>query len=310
MLTSLVLSLVSAMGLFLMTLSLRWVHGPRQLRRIRDLRSEARPAKSTDSVLETVRTHGLEAALRQADLAISPTQFVHSALLLGLGAFVVGLLVSRGVLVGVFAILVTEVLYVSWLTWRRDSRRLAYEEAIADLCDRLSAGALLTGTLQGAMNHAADSAPEILQEDVEYIASQLSQTGRVRTAFVDVVERRRSTSLGLLADTLDIWSLRGTTLPLQDILSPLSTTIRAIAGEGKRMNSELSGTRLTMVIVSLAPAGFVLLMRLNAPELDRIYASSTGQWIQIAAYTIAGVGFLFGQRILQKVQAVLEIEKE
>lgn len=310
MLTTLILSMVTATGLFLMTLSLRRVPGSHQLRRIQALREESRPDEAGGSLLGTLRSRGLDAALRQADLAITPTQFLHTALLLGLSAFLAGLLISRGLPVAVFAAAVSVVLYLAWLTWRRDSRRLAYEEAIADLCDRLAAGALLTGTLQGAMTHAADSAPEILQDDVAYIASQLSQSGQVHSAFADVLERRRSTALGLLADTLSVWSLRGATLPLQELLTPLSSTIRALAGEGKRMHSELSGTRLTMVIVSLAPAGFVLLMRLNTPALARLYASPTGQWIQLAAYTIAGTGYLLGQRILQRVQAVLTLGKE
>jgi len=310
MLTLILQSVIAAAGLFLMILSLRWVPGPRQLRRIQDLRLGGHPAEDQGTdVVQTFRTRGLEAALLQADLPVHPARFLQSALLLGLAGLAVGWLLG-GVLVAGFCAAASLVGYLYWLSWRRDSRRLAYEEALADLCDRLAAGALLTSTLQGALAHAAESAPEILRTDVAYIASQLSQTGRVQTAFAEVLERRRSSALQLLADTLDVWSRRGATLPLQDILAPLATSIRDMAAAGKRMNSELSGTRMTLLIVSLAPTGFVLLLRLTTPALDQIYASPAGQWIQIAAYTIAGTGFLLGQRMLQRVQAVLTLEEK
>ncbi len=310
MLTLILLSLIAASGLFLMSLSLHWVPGPRQLRRIRDLRAGSHPAEDVPGTLvHTVRTRGLEAALLQADLPVHPARFVQSAVLLGLAGLAAGWLLG-GLLVAGFCAAASLVGYLYWLFWRRDSRRLAYEEALADLCDRLAAGALLTSTLQGALSHAAESAPQILRADVAYIASQLSQTGRVPAAFAEVLERRRSTALQLLADTLGVWSRRGATLPLQDILAPLATSIREMAAAGKRMNSELSGTRMTLLIVSLAPAGFVLLLRLTTPALDHIYASPAGQWIQVAAYTIAGTGFLLGQRMLQRVQAVLTLEED
>jgi len=92
------------------------------------------------------------------------------------------------------------------------------------------------------------------------------------------------------------------------VLAPLSGTIRAIAMEGRRMNSELTRARWQLFIVAIAPAGFVLLLRLTSPSMDRIYASMTGQIVQIVAYTIAVAGFLLGQRTMRRVRRVMEVE--
>jgi Flp pilus assembly protein TadB len=255
-----------------------------------------------------MRTRGLDATIAQADLNVTPAGFIRTGFLLVLLGLAVGYLVSGGLLVAVFMGAATGVLYVYWLQWRRDEKRLEYEEALADMCDRLAAGATLTSTLQGAMNHAAETAPEIVKEDFNFIAAQLTQTASVKTAFGDVVKRRRSYSLALMADTLEVWALRGATISLQEVLAPLSGTIRAVAMEGRRMNSELTRARWQLFIVAVAPAMFVLLLRLTTPAMDQMYVSLTGQIVQMVAYTIAAVGFLLGQRTMQRVRRVMEVE--
>lgn len=306
-------ALIFGVGILTITVSLRWARAGKNLKRISTLRRAADETIDVeapeDDLMRSMRTRGLDATLAQADLNVTRAGFIRSGLLLVLLGVAVGYLVSGGLLVALFVGAATAVLYVYWLQWRRDEKRLEYEEALADMCDRLSAGATLTSTLQGAMNHAAETAPEIVREDFNYIASQLTQTASVKSAFKDVVARRRSYSLALMADTLEVWALRGATISLQEVLAPLSSTIRAVAMEGRRMNSELTRARWQLAIVAIAPAFFVLLLRLTTPAMDRIYASATGQIVQIVSYTIAAGGFLLGQRTMQRVRRVMDIER-
>jgi len=123
-----------------------------------------------------------------------------------------------------------------------------------------------------------------------------------------VQRARRSTSLDLLVDTIAVWSNRGATIPLQQILSPLSTTFRETASERKRMQSELSGVRSQMRLVAVAPVILVALLRFSSPALATIYASPSGELLQTVAYMLALVGFLLGSRALANVSKVLEIE--
>ncbi|TFH33284.1 MAG: hypothetical protein E4G99_11630 [Anaerolineales bacterium] len=306
-------AILTGAGIFIFIVSLRWARTGRNLKRISELRRVADETLDVeppeDDLMRSMRTRGLDVTLAQADLDVTPTGFVRTGILLMLLGLAAGYLVSGGLLVAAFTGAATGVMYIYWLQWRRDEKRLEYEEALADMCDRLSAGATLTSTLQGAMNHAAETAPEIVKEDFNYIASQLTQTASVSTAFSDVVKRRRSYSLALMADTLEVWALRGATISLQEVLSPLSSTIRAVAMEGRRMNSELTRARWQLFIVAIAPAMFVLLLRLTTPAMDRMYASPTGQIVQIAAYTIAVAGFLLGQRTMQRVRRVMDVER-
>ena len=306
-------ALIFGVGILTITVSLRWARAGKNLKRISTLRRAADETIDVeapeDDLMRSMRTRGLDATLAQADLNVTRAGFIRSGLLLVLLGVAVGYLVSGGLLVALFVGAATAVLYVYWLQWRRDEKRLEYEEALGDMCDRLSAGATLTSTLQGAMNHAAETAPEIVREDFNYIASQLTQTASVKSAFKDVVARRRSYSLALMADTLEVWALRGATISLQEVLAPLSSTIRAVAMEGRRMNSELTRARWQLAIVAIAPAFFVLLLRLTTPAMDRIYASATGQIVQIVSYTIAAGGFLLGQRTMQRVRRVMDIER-
>jgi len=305
-------ALIAGAGLFVAVISLRWNRTGQNLKRITSLRRSAEETLEVESPEEdffrSVSQRGLDITLAQADLEVTPAGFVRTGILLGLVGLALGYLVSGGMLVSVFTAVGAIVLYVYWLQWRRDERRLLYEEALADMCDRIAAGATLTSTLQGAMNHAAETAPEIVKEDFNYIASQLTQTASVKTAFIDIVKRRGSYSLALMADTLEVWSLRGATISLQEVLAPLSGTIRAVALEGRRMNSELTRARWQLIIVAIAPAGFVLLLRLTSPSMDRVYASLTGQIVQVVAYTIAAAGFLLGQRTMRRVRRVMDVE--
>ena len=144
------------------------------MRRTADETLDVEPME--DDFFRSVSKRGLDVTLAQADLDVTPAGCVRTGILLGLVGLAGGYLVSGGLIVAAFTTVGSVVLYVYWLQWRRDEKRLEYEEALADMCDRISAGATLTSTLQGAMNHAAETAPEIVKEDFNYIASQLTQT--------------------------------------------------------------------------------------------------------------------------------------
>ena len=312
MITNLLLAFISAIGIFIIVIAPQWAKGRRNLSRIAALRGETEDSYMTgeedESFLRSLRRSGLDVAIAQADLPVTAAGFIRFGGILALAAFAVTYVMTGGLLVSAFVAFGSIVLYVYWLHWRRDEKRLEYEEALADMCDRIAAGAMLTSTLQGAMTHAAEVAPEILQEDFNYIAGQLSQTASIRSAFGSIIRNRKSYALELISNTLEVWALRGATMPLQQVLQPLSTTIREIAAERRRMASELSGVRRQMMIVAVAPVFFVALMRFSSPALARIYASPTGELLQIVAYVISAIGFLVGQRVLQGVQKILEVE--
>jgi len=314
--TNLLLAFIAAIGVLVIVLSLRWPQGKSQLRRIdtlkaADMEEEELIFMDEDGqFLKTAWSRGLDAAIGQADLPVTAAGFIRFGLLLTLVGFAITFVMTGGWLVSLFVAAGSLILYIYWLHWRRDEKRLEYEEALADMCDRISAGAMLTATLQGAMTHAADVSPEILKEDFNYIAGQLSQGASIRQAIDPIIHRRKSYALELIKETLEVWALRGAAISLQDVLHPLSQTIREISATRRRMVSELSGVRRQMMIVAIAPLFFVAMLRVSSPALSNVYNSALGQIMQIVAYAISAVGFLLGQRLVMNVQKFLEIESE
>ena len=314
--TNLLLAFIAAIGVLTIVMSLRWPQGRSQLRRIDMLKSASLEEEDLlymdqdEQFLKTAWSRGLDAAIGQADLPVTAAGFIRFGLLLALVGFALTFVMTGGWLVSLFVAAGSLVLYIYWLHWRRDEKRLEYEETLADMCDRISAGAMLTATLHGAMNHAADVSPEIMKEDFNYIAGQLSQGASIRQAFDPIIHRRKSYALELIRETLEVWALRGAAISLQDVLHPLSKTIREISSTRRRMVSELSGVRRQMMIVAIAPLFFVAVLRLSSPALSNVYSSSIGQIMQMVAYSISAVGFLLGQRVVMGVQKFLEIESE
>ncbi len=314
MLTNLLLAFIAGVGILLIFLAISTQPRPSSFERIERLsRGQAEvaegPHDTQDGFARTLRKRGLAAAIALADLPVTPAGFLRVGAAVGLLSFLVALLLSGAVLVSAFVGALGFVLYVQWLFQRRDAHRLEYEEALADLCDRLGVGAQLYGTLKGAVTHAAEMAPEAVKNDFSAIASQITGGASLRAAFEGVQQARASYSLDLLVDTLAVWQGRGATIPLHEILEPLSTTIRETAAERKRMVAELSLARNQMRLVAVAPLIFVGLLRFSSPAMAHIYASLTGQVVQITAYALALVGFILGQRALAGVARVLEIEE-
>ncbi len=314
MLTNIILAFSAGFGIFFIILSYRYQAPKRNLERLAALRKTseeiATESEPEDSFYRNLRYRGLDVALAQADLDVTTIGFIRVGILIAGITFALGVVISGGLLVALFMGGVSVFLYYFWLSLRRDAKKLEYEEAIADTCDRISAGAQLTPTLLGAITHAAETCPEIIKDDIVLISNQLSQGASIDIAFGEIVERRQSYSLGLMAQTLKIWSVRGTTFPLQEVIKPLKEAIRDMADTGRRMDAELTQSRLTATIVTIAPPIFVFFFRTAIPSTDPIYSSATGQMIQIFSYALSAIGFILTMRIIRNVRKVLEIQRD
>ncbi len=313
MLTNILLSITLGLGIFFIVISLRYQSPKKDLDRIIALSKTEEEAyasdEAEDSFYRNIRKRGLEVALAQADLPVTPAGFMRVGIIISVVTFALGYVISGGLIAAVFMALGSFYLYYFWLGLRRDSMKLDYEEAIADTCERLSAGAMLSPTIQGAISHAAETCPDIIKSDLVYIDNLLTQGAGIDAAFADVIERRQSYSLALMAQTLKIWSVRGTTTPLSEIIKPLKESIREMSDTGRRMNSELTQSRLTATIVTVAPPAFVLFYRIAIPSTDPIFSSFSGQLTQIIAYGLAAAGFMLCMRRIRKVRQVLDIEQ-
>ncbi len=306
MFVNLFLAALMGVGVFLMVTASAWGNTRGKLTRIERLQQEEeRPVFPT--FVQNLRYRGLSVALEQAELPVTRAEFLRFGLLIALGVGGVTFALTGSALTPLLVGAGSLVIYTQWLFWRRDRLRLAYEEALADLCDRMATGALLFGTLEGILMHAAQLAPEAVRADFTQIAADLSARSSPEEAFRRIRAARHSQSLDLLLDTLLIWRAHGVTRPLGEILSPLRGSLREMSAERRRIEAELTLPRFQMTFVALAPVLLVILLHNLMPPLAAIYDSPVGSLIQLVAFSIAALGWMWGQRVLARVQKVLEI---
>jgi Flp pilus assembly protein TadB len=260
------------------------------------------------SFFKNVRKHGFAIALVQAGLDITPMGFYRTGAVIAAVAGLAAYVLTGGYAVAGFVAIISIMLYLNWLFWRRDNNRMLYEEGLADVADAMAAGALITNTIKGSITHAAQLAPPAVREDFQHISSMITQGASIPEAFAEPRERRQSYSLDLLADTLFIWSTRGTTIPLSQVLNPLTKTIREMSSERRRMESELMGTRYQMILVAAFPFFMVFFMRTAFPDFRDFFTTEMGQLFQLISYSISTIGYVMAERVLGGVRKVLDVQ--
>ena len=83
-------------------------------------------------------THLLAAQFPQwAELPVTRAEFLRFGLLLALISAALTYTLTGAILTPLFVGAGSLLMYLQWLFWRRDALRVAYEEALADLCDRM-----------------------------------------------------------------------------------------------------------------------------------------------------------------------------
>ena len=298
-------------GVFFIVIAPSWGRAKRDVDRIDELTKIAEAAPSGDVTLtEDIRKRGLEKAIAQAGLPVTPAQFLRFGALTGIASASLILSLIGSPLVAGFVGLGSIVLYVRWLYGRRDQMKLDYEEALGSACEYMATGAQRTGTVEGALSHAVDLVDPILRDDFIEISGMLSQNEGPLKAFRNVQGRRQSQALNMMAETLNVWSTRGSTQSLKDVLKPLRLSIQKNAATHRKVDAELSGPKRTMIIVAVAPILFAVMMRLSSPAFARYYASLQGEILQIVAYSIAFLGLFFGERALGNVKKAVEIDED
>jgi len=260
-----------------------------------------------NNFIVSVRKNGLSVALGKAKLDITPAAFVRTCLLLGVGTAAAGFLLIGNLLAGLFIGAGAIFMYVNWLYTRRDKKVLEYDEALADMCDRLSAGATLKNTLIETLNHAALLAPPILKDDFSQIANDTSTKSGIKNAFQKVQAVRNSYALDMLADVVTTWDEHGTVVPLAEVLYPLSSTLRDLASEQRMMMSRISGARSQLLLTTFMPWGYVILLRSMMPGYRELFSQPIGTILLIIAFCVSAGGYLFGEKQVSILRQTLDL---
>ena len=312
--TNLLIALLGGFGVFWLFVIPR-INAQKQksnLERVDDLMFPDKESRyeATGNFLKSLRRNGLNFTLTQANLDITPAAFVRTALIIAVAAVAGGFILINNLMASLFIGFGGLFLYVNWLYTRRDKKVLEYEESLADMCDRMAAGAQLKNEWTGAVIHAAKLAPDVLKADFEYVASQANMGVKdVRVAFAPILEKRKSYSLDMMVDIIDVWQTQGSTRPLSEILSPLSNTLREMSGERRMMESRISGARLQLMITSVIPWAMVVLLRSIMPGYRELFAQPVGTMLLIVAFCISAGGYWFGEKQVSVLRNAVNLYK-
>lgn len=185
---------------------------------------------------------------------------------------------------------------------------MEYEEALADAAASMAVGARLGGgTAHGAISNAAQYAPDRVAHDLELVARRLVQGEDLATAFKPVQMRRQSPMLNILVNTLIGWDRFGSERPLEDVLEPLTETIRENASTRKKATADLTGVRTQMQVLAVAPFVLAALMRFSSLDYARFYASWEGELTMMGAFLMSVIGVVIGERMLNEVNQIMNL---
>ena len=282
--TNLLFAIVGALGAFLIWTGLTYREKKAEqtdLDRVSALLDADKLSYKQQNFIKTARKYGLETAIGQANLNVSKAVFIRDGMIIMAVLMAAGWIASNNFVVMLTLGGISWFAYIMWLFERRDKQGLEYEEALADMADRMASGAAIHTVIRDTLDHAIRMAPAIVKTDFELILTNLNQGAKFDEAIQEVKKKRHSTSLNLLLDTLETWEYKGSAVPLADVLHPLTETIRSHMRARQKVNADLQTQKSTLYIITASPFVFMIAMRLFFPDSREAYQTPLGTFFLI-----------------------------
>ena len=311
--TNLLFAIVGALGAFLIWTGLTYREKKAEqtdLDRVSALLDADKLSYKRQNFIKTARKYGLETAIGQANLNVSKAVFIRDGMIIMAVLMAAGWIASNNIVVMLTLGGISWFAYIMWLFERRDKQGLEYEEALADMADRMASGAAIHTVIRDTLDHAIRMAPAIVKTDFELILTNLNQGAKFEEAVQEVKKKRHSTSLNLLLDTLETWEYKGSAVPLADVLHPLTETIRSRMRARQKVSADLQTQKSTLYIITASPFVFMIAMRLFFPDSREAYRTPLGTFFLILSIATACVGYIVGNKVLNSAGKVLEIGGE
>ena len=247
----------------------------------------------------------LQRKLDQADIPISAGEFLRVSTMLGvavgLGTFVLTGIASAGLMgfaLGFF-------IYWSYLEDRRDKRRIAYQEALAEVVDILQEAFAATHSLLMAIDTLAEHAPEPAREDFQEISRRLHVGESLPDVLREVAARRREIMFDRLVEALIANMEEGG--ELGPVLRALAKAVRGMARVRRQVAAAQSRIRWEARVVCIAPFVFMIILRFTAATLQRpFYASIWGQLAALVVGFLSAGAYYIMNRMGRKALAIVE----
>ncbi len=279
--TTMILALLAGAGVFL---AFNGITAPRVVRLERP-----RPEKGP--------LGRLQAQLDAAELPVSAGEFL--TLYLVLAAVAAG----AALFLGAPALALAGLIVVPALLWQRyESQRddflQRYNASLSDCVMLLREGFSATGSLRDALDHTVHNGSDPAAADFREVWAAQSTGKQMTEAFEPVVERRHNPFLRMVAEALALKASEGG--DVNEVLEGLENMIRGQVYLRREINAKQAQARLESIVVSLAPVGFFLAMKL-LPWMREyesgFYSSFLGQIVLAVVIVFSMLAFFLARRL-------------
>jgi Flp pilus assembly protein TadB len=299
------LAFVGALGVYVIYLGITWKATPSYADQIEAIQGKATPEEQAHKK----RYGAIESWLSQSQLDISVSTFLLFSLVwAGAGAAIMWFATGGYTIMPIVGAVGGVFLYVQWLIARRDDRMVRYEESIADFADRLAIAASVKGSLEPSLQSIVGILPEILRPDIQDVVNQVANGTPVLDALDKLRKKRRFVMLEILVKSLAQWRAKGSTIPLAEILAPISTSLRRIAFNRQQETEKLGRSRNTLYIAVGGPPVIIFIYRMLNPAISRFYETIDGELLlALSAFICLGIYFV-GTRWLAQHRETVKLE--
>jgi len=279
--TTLILALLAGAGVFL---AFNGVTAPRVVRLERP-RPERGPLGR------------LQAQLDAAELPVSASEFLTLYGVLALAT------AGAALFLGAPALALAGLIVVPALLWQRyESRRddflQKYNASLSECVQLLREGFSATGSLRDALDHAVRNGPDPAAADFREVWTAQATGKQMDEAFGPIVERRHNPFLRMVAEALTLKATEGG--DINEVLLGLENMIRGQVHLRREISAKQAQARLESVVVSLAPVGFFLAMKL-LPWMREyeagFYSSFLGQIVLALVVVLSMMAFFLARRL-------------
>jgi len=254
----------------------------------------ASPAGAARRVMgRSTGTRGtLAAKLRQANLPVTPDEFLRVGAAIAISGGILGYLLTHTISGAFLGLAAGPFLYWGYLENRRDKTRREYQAALARVAaiirDVVTGGEDLTAALAAV----AERGPSVVRDDFREVMSRIGAGATVEQALDHIRKARQDPILDVLVDVLVVHQQHGGRM--REVLSRLAAATRRRAEIVKRVQAEQTRIVWEARFVSIAPFLGLAAFRMVAPELVvPFYSTWQGELLVVGVGLLCAFGYWF-----------------
>lgn len=177
-----------------------------------------------------------------------------------------------------------------------------FKSALESGVDILLAGLSAGMTLEAALEEASRASPEPVKSEFARMVEEIKNGEPPVKVFDRLARRIPCIETEELRDAIELYSQVGGPKAL-DLIRSVITNLREGMNARFQVNQYIRGPKVSAVIVTLLPVGYVIAMALIAPDLFSVLINtSTGRTVILICLVIFGFGFWLLWNIVRGIE--------